>query len=204
MTAVSPSSSGAHLPVHIQVGRGAAGGPGAGLGRQPVAHDGCVHRRGDQHLHWAHVGIEEKVPAADSTAHQNNGIYSSREVSTSADKLRNVQHSPKRLDCRLSSSVVLDIQGTIRPATHQQSKKNNPHAAGFEDEGAKEMMRLYQTIHTDHEVHCLALQQTCCTQQQVHDDRSGFVIDSRCLFCSVRLNSVRFGSVPLLFCLHMR
>ena len=27
-----------------------------------------------------------------------------------------------------------------------------PWCAGFEDEGAKEMMRLYQTIHTDHEV----------------------------------------------------
>lgn len=26
------------------------------------------------------------------------------------------------------------------------------HCAGVDDEGAKEMMRLYQTIHTDHEV----------------------------------------------------
>ncbi len=36
-------------------------------------------------------------------------------------------------------------------------------AAGFEDEASKEMMRLYQTIHTDHEVfpHSFLLGPTC-------------------------------------------
>ena len=31
--------------------------------------------------------------------------------------------------------------------------------AGYEEEGAKELMRLYQTIHTDHEVRSVAFGQ---------------------------------------------
>ena len=31
------------------------------------------------------------------------------------------------------------------------------HAAGYDDQGAQELMRLYQTIHTDHEVSLLTV-----------------------------------------------
>ena len=59
-------------------------------------------------------------------------------------------------------------------------------AAGYDDQGAQELMRLYQTIHTDHEASllflcfthvcgvpttedpCLALHTVVCWQHQMH------------------------------------
>ena len=48
--------------------------------------------------------------------------------------------------------MLLSCACTFQAVLPDVTAEGDWYAAGYDDQGAQELMRLYQTIHTDHEV----------------------------------------------------